>query len=147
MSSHTPVSTIWLVLINLIFLCWPAIDMSTFEALKLTYLRSTGLEEPGVLALLAFGSVSGSIGATVSKYSQNFSMLATKYGNRAFILSILFELGFKLQAHRVIHKHTLVSGTLFDRHKLVMGFEDFIAGYSLHWPKYAHFFQSGRKIY
>lgn len=38
--------------------------MSTFEALKLTYLRSTGKEEPGVLALLACGSVSGSIGAT-----------------------------------------------------------------------------------
>lgn len=42
-----------------------AIDMSTFEALKLAYLRSTGLEEPGVLALLAFGSISGSVGATV----------------------------------------------------------------------------------
>ena len=39
--------------------------MSTFEALKLAYLRSTGLEEPGVLALLAFGSISGSVGATV----------------------------------------------------------------------------------
>lgn len=38
--------------------------MSTFEALKLAYLRSTGKEEPGVLALLAFGSVSGSVGAT-----------------------------------------------------------------------------------
>lgn len=38
--------------------------MSTFEALKLTYLRSTGKEEPGVLALLAFGSISGSVGAT-----------------------------------------------------------------------------------
>lgn len=38
--------------------------MSTFEALKLAYLRSSGKEEPGVLALLCFGSVSGSIGAT-----------------------------------------------------------------------------------
>lgn len=38
--------------------------MSTFEALKLAYLRSAGKEEPGVLALLACGSVSGSIGAT-----------------------------------------------------------------------------------
>ena len=38
--------------------------MSTFEALKLAYIRSTGKEEPGVLALLSFGSVSGSIGAT-----------------------------------------------------------------------------------
>ena len=38
--------------------------MSTFEALKLAYLRSTGKEEPGVLALLLCGSVSGSIGAT-----------------------------------------------------------------------------------
>lgn len=43
---------------------YSAIDMSTFEALKLAYLRSTGLEEPGVLALLAFGSISGSVGAT-----------------------------------------------------------------------------------
>lgn len=38
--------------------------MSTFEALKLAYLRSTGKDEPGVLALLAFGSISGSVGAT-----------------------------------------------------------------------------------
>lgn len=39
--------------------------MSTFDALKLAYLRSTGLDEPGVLALLAFGSISGGVGATV----------------------------------------------------------------------------------
>ncbi|CAE6419207.1 unnamed protein product [Rhizoctonia solani] len=43
---------------------YSAIDMSTFEALKLAYVRSTGISEPGVLALLAFGSVSGSVGAT-----------------------------------------------------------------------------------
>lgn len=43
---------------------YSAIDMSTFEALKLAYLRSTGKEEPGVMALLAFGSISGSVGAT-----------------------------------------------------------------------------------
>lgn len=43
---------------------YSAIDMSTFEALKLAYLRSTGKDEPGVLAMLAFGSVSGSVGAT-----------------------------------------------------------------------------------
>ncbi|KAJ8456382.1 hypothetical protein ONZ51_g12161 [Trametes cubensis] len=43
---------------------YSAIDMSTFEALKLAYLRSTGKDEPGVLALLAFGSISGSVGAT-----------------------------------------------------------------------------------
>ncbi|KAF9268042.1 mitochondrial carrier [Marasmius fiardii PR-910] len=49
---------------------YSAIDMSTFEALKLTYLRSTGKEEPGVLALLAFGSISGSVGAT-SVYPMN----------------------------------------------------------------------------
>jgi len=41
--------------------------MSTFEALKLTYIRSTKKEEPGVLATLAFGSISGSVGATVSE--------------------------------------------------------------------------------
>ncbi|KAF7355376.1 Mitochondrial carrier protein [Mycena sanguinolenta] len=43
---------------------YSAIDMSTFEALKLAYLRSTGKDEPGVLAVLAFGSISGSVGAT-----------------------------------------------------------------------------------
>ncbi|KAI1795191.1 mitochondrial carrier [Ganoderma leucocontextum] len=43
---------------------YSAIDMSTFEALKLAYLRSTGKDEPGMLALLMFGSVSGSVGAT-----------------------------------------------------------------------------------
>ncbi|KDR83676.1 hypothetical protein GALMADRAFT_110441 [Galerina marginata CBS 339.88] len=43
---------------------YSAIDMSTFEALKQAYQRSTGKQEPGVLALLAFGSISGSVGAT-----------------------------------------------------------------------------------
>jgi solute carrier family 25 phosphate transporter 23/24/25/41 len=38
--------------------------MSAFEALKLAYLKSTNKEEPGVMALLAFGSISGSVGAT-----------------------------------------------------------------------------------
>ena len=44
---------------------YSAIDMSTFEALKLAYLRSTNKDEPGMLALLAFGSISGSVGATM----------------------------------------------------------------------------------
>ncbi|KAF9567342.1 mitochondrial carrier [Agrocybe pediades] len=43
---------------------YSAIDMSTFEALKQAYQKSTGKQEPGVLALLAFGSISGSVGAT-----------------------------------------------------------------------------------
>lgn len=43
---------------------YAAIDMSTFEALKLAYLRSTGKEEPGVFHTLIFGSVSGGVGAT-----------------------------------------------------------------------------------
>jgi solute carrier family 25 phosphate transporter 23/24/25/41 len=53
---------------------YSAIDMSTFEGLKLAYLRSTNrysedpsdpsASEPGILALLAFGSISGSVGAT-----------------------------------------------------------------------------------
>lgn len=38
--------------------------MSTFEALKLAYLKSSGKEDAGVLHLLAFGSLSGGIGAT-----------------------------------------------------------------------------------
>uniref|UniRef100_A0A8H8CJZ1 EF-hand domain-containing protein n=1 Tax=Psilocybe cubensis TaxID=181762 RepID=A0A8H8CJZ1_PSICU len=50
---------------------YSAIDMSTFEALKQAYQRSTGKEEPGVMALLAFGSISGSVGAT-SVYPLNF---------------------------------------------------------------------------
>jgi len=49
---------------------YSAIDMSTFEALKLTYIKSTGKEQPGVLTLLAFGSTSGSIGA-ISVYPLN----------------------------------------------------------------------------
>lgn len=43
---------------------YSAIDMSTFEGIKLFYIKYTGKEEPGVLALLAFGSLSGSVGAT-----------------------------------------------------------------------------------
>jgi len=43
---------------------YSAIDMSTFDGLKLFYLRYTGKEDPGVVPLLAFGSISGSIGAT-----------------------------------------------------------------------------------
>jgi solute carrier family 25 (mitochondrial phosphate transporter), member 23/24/25/41 len=38
--------------------------MSTFEALKIAYVTSFGQPEPGVLATLAFGSISGSVGAT-----------------------------------------------------------------------------------
>jgi len=44
--------------------------MSTFEALKMAYMRSTGKDEPGALALLAFGSISGSVGA-MSVYPLN----------------------------------------------------------------------------
>ena len=58
-SSHHPC-----VFINSLLSSYSAIDMSAFEALKLTYVKSTGKDEPGVLALLAFGSVSGSVGAT-----------------------------------------------------------------------------------
>ncbi|KZS97948.1 mitochondrial carrier [Sistotremastrum niveocremeum HHB9708] len=43
---------------------YSAIDMSTFEALKLAYIKSTGKQDPGVLATLGFGSISGSVGAT-----------------------------------------------------------------------------------
>ncbi|PWN20581.1 mitochondrial carrier [Microstroma glucosiphilum] len=43
---------------------YSAIDMSTFEGIKLAYISWSGKEEPGTLALLAFGSISGSIGAT-----------------------------------------------------------------------------------
>ena len=43
---------------------YSAIDMSTFEGIKLFYIRYTGHEDPGVFSLLAFGSISGSVGAT-----------------------------------------------------------------------------------
>lgn len=43
---------------------YSAIDMSTFEGIKLFWIKYTGREEPSVLALLAFGSISGSVGAT-----------------------------------------------------------------------------------
>lgn len=43
---------------------YSAIDMSTFEGIKLAYISYTGKEDPGTLALLAFGSVSGSVGAS-----------------------------------------------------------------------------------
>ncbi|EEB92040.1 hypothetical protein MPER_09505, partial [Moniliophthora perniciosa FA553] len=51
---------------------YSAIDMSTFEALKLAYCRSTEQDEPGILAILAFGSISGSVGAT-SVYPMNLT--------------------------------------------------------------------------
>jgi hypothetical protein len=38
--------------------------MSTFEALKIAYCKSFGLEEPQTVAVLCFGALSGSIGAT-----------------------------------------------------------------------------------
>jgi len=43
---------------------YSAIDMSTFEALKLAYVKAYHDHDPGVLATLAFGSIAGSVGAT-----------------------------------------------------------------------------------
>jgi solute carrier family 25 phosphate transporter 23/24/25/41 len=43
---------------------YSAIDMSTFEALKIAYCKSFCLEEPQTVAVLCFGALSGSIGAT-----------------------------------------------------------------------------------
>lgn len=43
---------------------YSAIDMSTFEGIKLAYMSYSGKDEPETLALLAFGSISGSVGAT-----------------------------------------------------------------------------------
>ncbi|WFD45275.1 hypothetical protein MPSI1_003957 [Malassezia psittaci] len=43
---------------------YSAIDLSTFEGIKLFYLKYTQKEDPGVIPLLAFGSISGSVGAT-----------------------------------------------------------------------------------
>jgi solute carrier family 25 phosphate transporter 23/24/25/41 len=41
-----------------------AIDMSCYHSLKATHAKSTGRDEPGVFASLAFGAASGAIGAT-----------------------------------------------------------------------------------
>ena len=43
---------------------YSAIDMSTFEGIKLFYLKYTHKEDPGVIPLLMFGSISGSVGAS-----------------------------------------------------------------------------------
>lgn len=43
---------------------YSAIDMSTFEALKIAYCKSFQLDEPQTVAVLCFGALSGSIGAT-----------------------------------------------------------------------------------
>lgn len=42
---------------------YSAIDMSTFEGIKLAYMKWAG-EEPGIPGSLCFGAVSGGIGAT-----------------------------------------------------------------------------------
>ncbi|ORX36264.1 mitochondrial carrier domain-containing protein [Kockovaella imperatae] len=42
---------------------YSAIDMGTYETLKKAYCRSTGKDEPEVIAVLSFGALSGSIGA------------------------------------------------------------------------------------
>jgi len=68
---YVPVSMLQYLVLNNFPNSYSAIDMSTFEALKLAYQRSTGKDEPGVMALLAFGSISGSVGAT-SVYPLNF---------------------------------------------------------------------------
>lgn len=43
---------------------YSAIDMGTYETLKTTYCRSMDVDEPPVYAVLSFGALSGSIGAT-----------------------------------------------------------------------------------
>lgn len=43
---------------------YAAIDMSTFETLKLSYCQHFELEEPETYAVLAFGAISGGVGAT-----------------------------------------------------------------------------------
>lgn len=43
---------------------YSAIDMSTFEGIKLAYMSYMDKDEPETLALLAFGSISGSVGAS-----------------------------------------------------------------------------------
>jgi hypothetical protein len=62
--------TVWpVVVVVVIVWSWSslfpysAIDMGTYETLKTTYCRSTGVDEPPVFAVLSFGALSGSIGA------------------------------------------------------------------------------------
>jgi solute carrier family 25 phosphate transporter 23/24/25/41 len=42
---------------------YAAIDMSTFEGIKISYTKWAG-EEPGIAGSLCFGAVSGGVGAT-----------------------------------------------------------------------------------
>lgn len=56
---------------------YSAIDMGTYETLRRAYVKSTGCDEPGVMATLSFGALSGSIGAAsvYREYSDPFSSL------------------------------------------------------------------------
>ncbi|CED82382.1 Predicted mitochondrial carrier protein [Phaffia rhodozyma] len=54
---------------------YAAIDMSTFETLKIHYCRHQNVDEPETYAVLAFGAISGGVGAT-SVYPMN--LLRTK---------------------------------------------------------------------
>jgi len=42
---------------------YSAIDMGTYETLRRYYCKSMKVDEPGVMATLSFGALSGSIGA------------------------------------------------------------------------------------
>lgn len=50
---------------------YSAIDMGTYETLKMTYCRSMKVDEPPIYAVLSFGALSGSIGAA-SVYREVF---------------------------------------------------------------------------
>lgn len=55
---------------------YSAIDMSTFEGIKLAYKKWSG-SDPGVFGSLAFGAISGAIGAT-SVYPLSVSFLLAR---------------------------------------------------------------------
>jgi hypothetical protein len=71
---------------------YSAIDMGTYETLRRAYCKSMKVDEPGVMATLSFGALSGSIGAA-SVYRECFSsIIAYKLRN-----SYLYELTISRQ--------------------------------------------------
>lgn len=87
--------------------------MGTYETLKRAYCKSTGKDEPEVLATLGFGAMSGSIGAA-SVYREyqiyfffldvifNFMRYYQSTNTDQYQLLIYYVLDFKHLDHQVI---------------------------------------------
>lgn len=60
---------------------YSAIDMSTFEGIKLAYTQWAG-EEPGVAGSLAFGAISGGVGASSEWARSSLAQKTSKLTSR-----------------------------------------------------------------